>query len=419
MLPAILLAIVVGIDLLGSLDGLLAFGLTPSGALTILVLLLLSGAWRIIAVVDAVATARRGGSQLRRPAIVVVGALLALTLAMHGSAAYLAYTVYDAGTRIFVGNPDDPGQTPGGSQDPTGSGLPGASPTDDFQATPDVTPSSPTARINILLTGVDSAENRTTSLTDTLLVVSVNPADGSVVMLSLPRDISNFPLYDGRTFTGKINSLMTWARNHPSEFPDGPFPTLIKEVGYLVGVPIHYYAAIDLQGFRRVIDTVGGVTVVNEKPINDPRYAWLDGTHGFYLDAGTVKLDGRTALAYARSRQGVGDSDFTRAARQQQLLLALRAKLTSPDMITKLPDIIKVAGDTIRTNFDTGRLEEMIAIARGVDSKSVQQFVLGPGYATHPPNNTTGGIYTLKLDLVRVAKLSIRLFGSDSRYASQ
>ncbi len=117
-----------------------------------------------------------------------------------------------------------------------------------------------------------------------------------------------------------------------------------------------------------------------------PRYDWLDGTHGFTLKAGKVKLDGRTALAYVRSRQGVGDSDFTRAARQQQLLVALRAKLTSPDMLPKLPDIIKVAGDTVRTNLPTDNLDEYIGLARKIDTKSIKQYVLGPPYSIHPPN---------------------------------
>ena len=62
-----------------------------------------------------------------------------------------------------------------------------------------------------------------------------------------------------------------------------------------------------------MIDLVGGVTVDNPKAINDPRYDWLDGRRGFRLTAGKHKLDGDTALAYVRSRQGVGDNDFQRA----------------------------------------------------------------------------------------------------------
>ena len=411
-LPAILVALAAGLDLLRGIDGVIAYVITPSGAMTVLVLVLLTGAWRLISMIDAVAVARRVAG-LRARATVVAGVLVAITLVTHGSMAYVAYTMYDAGSKIFVGGgPDDAPTTaqPGTSADPT--------PSDDYEATPLATPETAKSRINILLTGVDSAESRSTALTDTLLVVSVNPEDGSVAMLSMPRDISHFPLYDGRTFTGKINSLMTWARNHPKEFPDGPFPTLIKELGFLVGVPIHYYAAVDLEGFRRMIDEVGGVTVNNERAINDPAYDWLDGTRGFSLAAGKVKLDGRTALAYVRSRQGAGDNDFTRAARQQQLLVALRNKLASPDSITRLPALIRVAGDTVRTNLPTERLEEFIALARTVDTGAIERYVLGPPYSFHPPTSSTGGVYTLQLRMDRIAKLSIELFGDDSTYAS-
>ena len=411
-LPAILVALAAGLDLLRGIDGVIAYVITPSGAMTVLVLVLLTGAWRLISMIDAVAVARRVAG-LRARATVVAGVLVAITLVTHGSMAYVAYTMYDAGSKIFVGGgPDDAPTTaqPGTSADPT--------PSDDYEATPLATPETAKSRINILLTGVDSAESRSTALTDTLLVVSVNPEDGSVAMLSMPRDISHFPLYDGRTFTGKINSLMTWARNHPKQFPDGPFPTLIKELGFLVGVPIHYYAAVDLEGFRRMIDEVGGVTVNNERAINDPAYDWLDGTRGFSLAAGKVKLDGRTALAYVRSRQGAGDNDFTRAARQQQLLVALRNKLASPDSITRLPALIRVAGDTVRTNLPTERLEEFIALARTVDTGAIERYVLGPPYSFHPPTSSTGGVYTLQLRMDRIAKLSIELFGDDSTYAS-
>lgn len=85
--------------------------------------------------------------------------------------------------------------------------------------------------------------------------------------------------------------------------------SLVKEMGFLLGAPVHYYAAIDLAGFQRMIDLVDGVTVDNPRAIDDPS--------GFKLSAGTHRLDGRTALAYVRSRKGLGDSDFSRARRQQ------------------------------------------------------------------------------------------------------
>ena len=418
-LPGILLVAVIGLELLRGVDSVVANLFTPSGSLTLAILFLLAGGWRVVAIVDVLLITRRR-TGLRVPAAIFGGALLALVVVAHGAGAYLSYTTYEASSKIFTGatGPDDQsGATPGAGE-PVASGS-APEQTDDYQVVPEVTPETAESRINILLTGVDSAETRTTALTDTMIVLSVNPADKSVVMLSLPRDISNFPIYDGRTFKGKINSFMTWVRNHPKQFEEKPFPALMKEIGFLVGVPIHYFAAVDLAGFRKMIDAAGGVTVVNPKAINDPRYSWLDGTYGFYLKAGKVKLNGRLALAYARSRQGVGDSDFTRAARQQQILVALRSKLTSPDMITKLPDIIRAAGDTVRTNLPTDRLEEFITLAREVDSDAIKQHVLTYPIAFHPPTASTGGVWTLQLHMDKVAELSKKLFGSDSRYAGE
>ncbi len=412
-LPAMLLAVVIGLALLVGVDGVLANLITPSGSLTALILILLAGGWRVVAILDVVMIVRRR-TRLRIPAAIFAGVLLAIVVVSHGAGAYVSYTVYEAGSKIFTAA--GPDAHPGATPDASG---PAPEESDDYQVTPEVTPETPQSRINILLTGIDSAETRTTALTDTMIVVSINPADKSVVMLSLPRDISNFPLYDGRTFKGKINSFMTWVRNHPKEFAERPFPALMKEIGFLVGVPIHYFAAIDLAGFRKMIDAAGGVTVDNPKAINDPRYDWLDGTSGFYLKAGKVQLNGKLALAYARSRQGVGDSDFTRAARQQQLLVALRNKLTSPEMITKLPDIIRAAGDTVRTNLPTDRLDEFITLAREVDSDAINQHVLTYPIAFHPPTSPPGGVWTLQLHMDKVAELSKKLFGSDSRYAGE
>ena len=239
--------------------------------------------------------------------------------------------------------------------------------------------------MTFLLTGVDSGHDRAHALTDTLLVASLDRLTNKAVMLSIPRDISNFPLYSGGTFRGKINSLMSTAGNDPKRYPDGPVLTLTREIGYLIGVPINYYAAINLDGFQKMVDLVGGVDVDNPKVINDPRYDWFDGTSGFTLSPGVHHLNGRNALAYVRSRQGVGDSDFTRAARQQQVLVALRAKLGTAGLLEKLPDLLKVAGQTIRTDFPPGQVRDYLVLASGVSDKAIDRHVLGPPYAIHPP----------------------------------
>lgn len=412
--PPLTLVVLVLAAAAGGLDVVAAELLTPSVAITVFGLVVLLGIWRILSIVDA---SSRGVRQRAARSVSVVAVLVAIVIGTHAVPAYYTWSLYQADSRIFVGQSTEDA-TPGANAtpDPNATDGPDAN-TGDFVAEPDATPATSESRINVLVTGIDSGHGRNHALTDTLLVVSVDPLSKSVAMLSLPRDLANFPLSDGRTYTGKINSLMTYARLHPKEFPDGGLHTLIKEVGYLLGVPIHYYAAINLDGFVKMIDMVGGVTINNPRAISDARYDWMDGSpHGFYLSAGKHKLNGRTALAYARSRQGIGDSDFTRAARQQEVLVALRTQLTKPAIIGKVPDLLDAAASSVRTNFPQDRIGEMVRLAQAIGTSKIKQYVLGPPYSVHPPTSQTGGTYELRLVTDKVAALSVKLFGSESRY---
>jgi LCP family protein required for cell wall assembly len=409
-LPPLAVLAAVVIAALDGLDVLAVELITPTVALTALILVVLVGLWRILSILDAVGAGRPRSSA---GAIGAIAVLLVLVVGMHSVAAYYTWSAYDAGNRIFVGSGPDSGISGASAS----SGAAATDNSQDFQAAPAATPASATARINVLFTGIDSGNGRDHALTDTLLVASINPETKKVSLLSIPRDIANFPLWDGRTFQGKINSLMTYARLHPKEFPDGGLPTLIKEIGYLLGVPIHYYAAINLEGFVRMVDLVGGVDIVNQQQISDPTYLWFDQAQpGFNLSTGPHHLDGRTALAYVRSRKGIGDSDFTRARRQQEVLLALARRLATPAMLTQIPDLLQAAGDAVRTNFPQDRVGEMVQLDRGVTSDNAKQVVLGPPYASHPPTNTTGGVYELRLDMAKLAAISIEFFGTDSAY---
>jgi len=381
----------------------------PSAAL-LAIAIVAAGLWRLTAMSHA-AWLGGGMAAFRRPATGVTFALLAVIVGFtHLWAASVSWSLYLGAKRVF-----SPGAplvvTPNGSA---------PSPTGPFGVVPPVaTPETPDARINILLTGIDAAENRHTTLTDTLIVASIDPVSGDVALISFPRDIARFPTPDGHTYEGKINSLMTYANNHPKQYPNGGLSTLVDELGYLLGAPINYYAAVDLDGFSRLIDAVGGITVNNPRTIDDPTYTgWKDGHRGFHLSAGVHKLNGETALAYARSRKGAGDNDFSRSRRQQQILLALRQRVTDPTLLPRLPSIISSASETVSTNFPRERIEEMFGVARNLKSDdSVRRFVLGPPYARNPPKGTPGG-YQLVLDMDRMAKLSIDLFGQQSRYAA-
>jgi LCP family protein required for cell wall assembly len=410
-LPLLVVLFVVGMQALGGAENLLIQLLTPSTALTVLILLILFGAWRLVSMGDALVSADRPG-RWRRPVPVATFLVLAVVVvSTHLAAASLAWSFYDAGKAIFEGVAD-PDTAPAASV-----GVPSIIPASGAPAT--ATPSAVAApsRINILLTGIDSSESRTHALTDTILVVSVDRATGEMAMISFPRDLARLPTPDGGHYEPKINSLMSYADRHPELYPEGGMAALTKQVGYLLGASVDYYASVDLAGFRKLVDRVGGVTVDVTAAIDDPAYGGWDtpGRIGFKLSAGRHDLDGETALAYVRSRKGAGDSDFSRARRQQQLLVALQRKMIDPAMLPKLPGLLEDATQTLKTNFPPERLSEMLAISRKTDDAATKRYVLGPPYSTHPLNLAT---YILVPDMAKFAQLSITIFGADSRYAN-
>jgi len=405
VIPVVALGLVL---LSGGLESAALRLFDPTLALAALAVVVLVGAWRLASLGHVVA-AVGGPRRIRRLDLLVVVLLGVLVVETHAIVGNFAWSFYRAGTAIFdSGGPDAtfaPGLTPG----PT---TPGFSPLP--------TPATAASRINVLLIGIDSSSTRTHALDDTLIVASVDPVSGATAMVSFPRDISQFPMFDGGTYDGKINSFSNWASDHPERYPEGGVPTLMREVGFLLGIPIHYYASVNLEGFVKVVDALGYVTVNNPRDIADPVYGgWTDGRPiGFFLSAGIHKLDAQEALAYARSRKGAGDSDFTRAARQQQLLSAVRARVADPTLLPKLPAILAAVAETLRTNFPPDRLSEMLVLSRRIDDAATRRVVLGPPYSVHPRTDTTGGIYILRLRLDRVHRLSAQLYGQDSAYWS-
>jgi LCP family protein required for cell wall assembly len=401
---------VVALQGLGGLQGLVILMLTPSTALTVLILIVLLGIWRLVSMAEALGAAGPRGAWRRPVPIVSFAVLAAIVITSHAAAAGLAYSIYDADKQIFVGV-HDPDAAPSPSL-PIASLRPGQTA---LPATP--TPSEPTTpkRINVLLTGIDSSSIRSHALNDTLLVVSIDPVTGSMAMVSFPRDMAHLPTPGGGVFDGKINSLMTYADARPKKYPGGGMAALTDEIGFLLGSKIDYYASVDLDGFSRLIDRVGGVTVDVTTAINDPNYGgWTTpGKIGFKISVGKHTLDGQTALAYVRSRKT--SSDFARARRQQQLLVALQKKLVDPAMLPNLPGILSDATKTLKTNFPPDQLSAMLDLARKTSEGSIKRVVLDPPtYTTHPTNITS--VYILVPNMANIAKMSISIFGPDSRY---
>ncbi|MBF8289637.1 MAG: LytR family transcriptional regulator [Chloroflexi bacterium] len=246
-------------------------------------------------------------------------------------------------------------------------------------------------RMNILVVGIDKTPSRSATLTDSLTVVSIDPVGDTATIVSLPRDLVRVPLVNGNLFGPKLNSLMAYADRHPEQFPEGGMRALEDAVGLLLGIEIHYYAQIDFFGFVKLVDAVGGVDITVKKSIYDENYDGLgvnpEGVRGWGVDAGPNHFTGWEALAYSRLRKADGESDFTRAARQQEVLLAIRDRIMADGgLLTNLPSLIEALGVFVITDLPTDRLPDLAAVAEDMGPDAVVRAVL------KKPLIKTGGI---------------------------
>jgi LCP family protein required for cell wall assembly len=373
----------------------------PVGVAAVVIVLLV-GAWRLAAVLHAfVGGEKRKTSQVDRLVVAAVAAVIVLT---HLGSGYYLLAYSDAGSIVFEPKPNNPAlidqstpsPAPGQTAGPTGAPLP--------------TPVEG-GRVTILFTGLSSGG---AYLYDSIMVVSYDKKSHSVQMISVPRDTASFPLYFGGVYTDKINSVPYYVKTGKIKSPDNPYATLVKEVGYLVGLPINYYAVMDLNGFVKMIDAVKGIDVVNPTAISDPTYDWLDGSpYGFYLSAGSHHLNGRQALAYVRSRHTNGEFDWGRSSRQQEVLVDLLHKMAQPSQILALPNLISTLGSSIATDFPSNQVADYVADGQSLPSGSIKQLVLGPPYSIPVPYDP---YYRYCLLNDKVAALSIDWFGQDSTW---
>jgi polyisoprenyl-teichoic acid--peptidoglycan teichoic acid transferase len=401
--PALLVLVLLGYELRQGVVVFAARFADPSFSLAAVAVVLLFGIWRLASVVHASAS----GDRRRKSGLfdrLVVALLVVVILVSHGGAGYLLAVTSGAGSQAFNVSGSDlidpaslaPGQT--------------VSPQETLPAP------SEGGRVTILFTGVDAAPSRSEHLYDSIMVVSYDPSTNSVQMVSVPRDSASFPFYFGGVDSAsvKINSLPTYVRNGWIKSPNSPYMTLVDEVSYLVGIPINYYAVMDLDGFVAMIDKVGGIDVVNPSVIDDPSYDWLNGApYGFYLAAGPQHLDGKHALAYVRSRHGADNSDWKRASRQQQVMVALLHKMAQPSELLALPGLISTLGSSVTTDFPSNQVADYVAKGQDIPSGNISQIVLGPPYTITGTSTVNAASCLIN---AKVAALSVQLFGKDSTW---
>ena len=393
--PLILLALLIGA--LASPDRLqrLALLLDPT---VIAALLLLEGAlllWRLTAVVDAF---RRGQGRARERGAALTAVALVFVLAPSVYAAYLTNVAREAALEVF--KPAEQAWQP--SQAPVESDADfGPEPTDSTESAAPL-PTPQLGRFTVLLLGVDSGPGRSEFLTDTMIVASLDPIAGAVSMVSVPRDMVDVPLPDGRTYRNKINSLVSYARIYPKKFPGATSgeAVLSAALGKLLNVRIDGWAEVNLPGFVKVIDSIGGVDVTVKNALCDPRYNEY-GFNGFAINAGKYHLGGQGALAYARIRKSYGENDFTRAARQGDIVVAARDRVVKGGFLNDPAGFIEGMGKLLTTSLDPSSIGQYVEYAATIQRDHVYRAVITYPLVHGAANDPRGSVLIPRLSQIR------------------
>lgn len=232
-------------------------------------------------------------------------------------------------------------------------------------------------RFTVLLMGMDNRPGETVSgscRTDTMIVISLDPVNNRIGILSIPRD--TYVEIPGYRDLQRINTACTLGNLQQPGY--GPILAM-QTVQYNFGIRINDYLMVDFNAFIKIIDRIGGVDVYVEKTINDPTYPSMNyGYDPFYIEEGWQHLDGTTALKYARSRHTSDDID--RGRRQQQILLAVRDKVLSVDMVDDLIlnalPIWNDIGEGVLTGLSLDQLIQLALFAADVPEENINNAVV-------------------------------------------
>lgn len=408
--PAVLvLALAAGLLMRYRLE-ILGFVIQPTILVVLLVLSVVALAYRAVAIVDAYRVAdymngwresgqgRLGPPRRRTDPIALAGlaAVLVVLLAGHVVVGYYGMQALDLVGSVFGGTDptaDIPVVLPSASLAPGETPAPSsANTTAPTTAAATVTPTSipkwnGTDRLNILLVGADQRPDEGFFNTDTLIVASIDPATKEVAMFSLPRDTVDVPLpadspartVYGPNYGGKINGLCMAAKQRPDIFPGGCFGSIKEVLGNLYGLDIKYYVEVNFDGFRQVVDALGGVTINVQVPVVDDAYPTDKGSlTRVYIPAGIQHMDGAQALIYARSRHG--SSDFDRGQRQQRVILSLRQQTDVGAMIPRIPDLVSSLKKAVHTDIPADLLPQLAQLAGSIDMSKLRSYVFAPSF---------------------------------------
>ena len=259
------------------------------------------------------------------------------------------------------------------------------------------------AHISILMLGIDERESQSGPWrTDTLIAVTIDPVALTAAGLSIPRDL--WVTLPGLGQSGKINTAHFFG--DAEEYPGGGPALAQATVHNTFNVPFQYYVRVNFTAFEKLIDLIGGIDLDVPYPIDDPLYP--DSGYGYeplYIPAGRIHMDGRLALKYARTRHDVM-GDFDRMKRQQQVILAVRAKLTQGDRLTQLlmqaGPILQTLGESIKTNLTLEQIIQLAQLGAQIDPSRIRLITITPDMVLplHVDSNPPQDALVLKPDVV-------------------
>jgi LCP family protein required for cell wall assembly len=229
---------------------------------------------------------------------------------------------------------------------------------------------------NILLLGSDVSLEDGIGRTDTMIIVAVDTERQTASMVSLPRDLY---VYIPGWKTNRLNTALS----HGSSvgYPRGAVALLKDTILYNFGVPIHYYAQVDFDGFKNAVDISNGIDVPVSCQLRDWRLIAPDldpnvedNWEEYTLEPGIHHMDGDMALWYVRSRRTT--SDFDRGRRQQQVLRLMLNQGVDFGLVPNLPEMWNTYKDTVNTDLDIGRMLQLASLAPGVRENGVQHLYI-------------------------------------------
>ena len=247
------------------------------------------------------------------------------------------------------------------------------------------------SRINVLVLGLDRRprEGKAPARTDTMFVLTIDPRNKTAGILGIPRDLwVEIPTKDGDGYLHeRVNAA--YVLGEVNDYDGGGSALAMATVEHLLGIKINHYVVIDFQGFKEVIDALGGVDVDVPTYLRDDLYSDTE-LPGDYLpeefEPGIQHMDGTRALAYARIRRGTSDLD--RIQRQQRVIFAVMDQALSRNVLTNPLDLWKQYKGAIDTDVNDFQIPGLAKLAADIPPERIIALSLGP--ATVPYTTPEG-----------------------------